>query len=171
MKVLALLLWFAAMALLVGVLQMEAVVKPPSDALVPSGRSLLAIAPSSAPTATLPPAAVLVSAPVPAPVVDTEPVAGCSRLGVFPRRDWAERVAVILAGAALPAPVKVSAAAEAARLIEEVPAPPWRVQRIGLDAYYLQFDAWGIDELASRMTLQRALLKRLLSINAIPEAC
>jgi len=167
MKVLALLLWFAAMALLVGVLQMEAVVKPPSDALVPSGRSLLAIAPA----AMLPPAAVLVSAAVPAPVVDPEPVAGCSRLGVFPRRDWAERVAVILAGAAWPAPVKVSAAAEAARLIEEVPAPPWRVQRIGLDAYYLQFDAWGIDELASRMTLQRALLKRLLSINAIPEAC
>jgi len=167
MKVLALLLWFAAMALLVGVLQMEAVVKPPSDALVPSGRSLLAIAPA----ATLPPAAVLVSAPVPAPVVDTEPVAGCSRLGVVPRRDGAERVAAILAGAAWPPPVKESAAADAARLIEEVPAQPWRVQRIGLDAYYLQFDAWGIDELASRMTLQRALLKRLLSINAIPEAC
>lgn len=141
MKGLALALWFAASALLVCVLQLDTRVSPRSDVLVGAGR-LLVIAPPI-------PVAVLPQEPVPA--MAAAPVAGCSRLGVFPRRDWAERVAAIL--------------------MENAPEASWRVQRVGLNAYYLLFEAWSIDELAARMTLQRALLKSLLSISAIPETC
>ena len=163
MKALALVLWLAAIALLVFIMQMDALMRPRSDVVVQAGRSLLAIAP---------PPAVLVQMPVPVSISVVEaagPVAGCSRLGIFPRRDWAERVAIILTDATSPAPV--DAALGVSRLIEEIPTQPWRVQRVGLDVYYLQFEAWGIDELAARMTQQRGLLKKLLSINAIPEAC
>lgn len=167
MKALALALWFVAVALLVCVLQMDSLIRPRSDAFLQAGRSLLAIAPATAVLVPLP-------APAPAPVSVSvsdaaDPVAGCSRLGIFPRRDWAERVAIILTDATSPVPA--DSALRESRLIEETPTQPWRVQRVGLDAYYLQFEAWGIDELAARMTQQRGLLKKLLSISAIPEAC
>ncbi len=170
MKALAIALWLAAIILLVCVLQMDGLVTRRAGAVVPAEHSLLAIAPRAAPLMSQ---LALVAEPAPALdeaalVVAPAPVAGCSRLGVFPRRDWAERVAIILTDAAILVPM---AAASAPGLIEEVPAKPWRVQRIGLDAYYLQFEAWSVDELASRMSLQRVLLKRLLSINSIPEAC
>lgn len=166
MKGLALALWLTAIALLVCILQMNAKTSPRTDALTPE-RSLLMLVPTIVPLPQEP-----VSAMAAIAVAEKLAfVAGCSRLGVFPRRDWAERVAVILTETMPSAPVEAAAVAEASHLIEEAAAKPWRVQHIGLDAYYLQFDAWGIDELAARMTLQRALLKRLLSINAIPEAC
>lgn len=169
MKALALVLWLAAIALLVCILQMDSLIRPRSDALLQAGRSLLAIAPATAVLVPLP-----APAPAPAPVSVSvsdaaDPVAGCSRLGIFPRRDWAERVAIILTDATSPVPA--DSALRESRLIEETPTQPWRVQRVGLDAYYLQFEAWGIDELAARMTQQRGLLKKLLSISAIPEAC
>ena len=171
MKALAIAMWLTAVVLLVCVLRMDERVTRYTDAVVPAERSLLAIA---QPAAALLPMPALVEEPAPAldeaasVLEPPAPVAGCSRLGVFPRRDWAERVAIILTDAAIPLPM---AAASPSRVIEEMPAKPWRIQRIGVDAYYLQFDAWGIDELASRMTLQRALLRKLLSITAIPEAC
>lgn len=165
MKALTLLIWFVAAVLLIGVFKMEMAVSSHANDSVRALPSLLAIAPP-----TLAHVAVLLPEVVSKPQVSLEPSAGCSRLGVFPRRDWAERVAAILADAPAPEPASESAVNES-RHVEEVKSRPWRVQRISLNAYYLQFEAWSIDELAARMTLQRAALKKLLSINAIPEAC
>ena len=166
MKSLALVLWLVAMVLLVSILRMNTELKPHTDALALPERQLLVIASAVVPLPKKPFALAAVAL-----VKEDAFVAGCSRLGVFPRRDWAERVAIILTNAMPPLPVVAPKAVTPSHLIEEAAAKPWRVQRIDLDSYYLQFDAWSIDELAGRMTIQRALLKRLLSINAIPEAC
>lgn len=166
MRMLALMIWLLAAALLGGMLRMSPEAEPAKRAAELTERRLMVIAPNYVPQ---------LRETVAPPAIDNAKkvvfVAGCSRLGVFPRRDWAERVAAILTNASMPtADDRVAPAA--------FPSPPaerimksWRVQHIGPDAYYLQFDAWAIDELASRMTLQRELLKQLLSINAIPEAC
>ena len=159
MKGLALVLWLAALTLLVFILQIRDDATPLADSREQAERSLLAIAMEEA---SLP------GTPVALAVEEIVPVAGCSRLGVFPRRDWAENVALILMDARAQAPVVES---PAVRMIEEVPVRPWRVRQVGPNAYYLLFDAWSIDELAARMTMQRDRLKRLLSITAIPESC
>lgn len=159
MKALALVLWLAALTLLVFILQIRDNATPLTGSREQAEPSLLAIATEEA---SLP------QTPVGLAVEEVAPAAGCSRLGVFPRRDWAENVALILADARAQPPVVASTAA---RMIEEVPARPWRVRQVGPDAYYLLFDAWSIDELAARMTLQRDRLRRLLSITAIPESC
>ncbi|MES3041874.1 MAG: hypothetical protein V4730_12110 [Pseudomonadota bacterium] len=159
MKGLAWALWLSAIAILVCILQMSAVTKPHSAALGQVERSLLAIAP---------PTVVLAQEPAPAAAI-IDSIAGCSKLGVFPRREWAERVATILTDAAPSTPI--DAVVESSRIIEEVATVSWQVQKISSTAYYLRFDAWSLDELARRMTLQRDLLKKLLSITAIPEAC
>lgn len=159
MKGVALVLWLAALTLLVFILQIRDDPMPLASSRQQAEHSLLAIATEEA---SLP------QPPVELAVQEVVPAAGCSRLGVFPRRDWAEDVALILMDARAQPPV---AASPAVRMIEEVPARPWRVRQVGPDAYYLLFDAWSIDELAARMTLQRDRLRRLLSITAIPESC
>lgn len=166
MKGLALALWFAAIALLGCILHINDDAMLLAHSRAHPERSLLAIALAKAPLRLQQAPVVIVSA-----AEEVVPVAGCSRLGIFPRRDWAEHVALILVDAGSRAPVGESAAMPESRMIEEAPVSPWRVSQMGPDAYYLRFDAWGIDELAARMTMQRARLKRLLSINAIPEAC
>ena len=161
MKALALVLWLAAIALLACILRINGDATPVVDARPQTGRSLLAIAPA---IPLLPQVSVVA-------VEEVAAVSACSRLGVFPRRDWAERVAAILEEAPASASVKTSAAVATSRVIDEVSVRPWRVRQVRPDAYYLQFNTWDVDELAMRMTMQRGLLKRLLSINAIPEAC
>lgn len=80
----------------------------------------------------------------------------CARLGVFPSRDWAERVAEILAGDTGSAQSLVKA---------------WRIDKVALNKYFIRFDSWSLDKLAERMTQERANLKKLISITAIPEQC
>lgn len=171
MKVLALTVWLLAIAVLVGILRMGPEVERTKSVADFSERSLLIIASNEG---------VQPRESISRPVIDVPKndvakkvvlVAGCSRLGVFPRRDWAERVAVILTNATTPTSGDGVVPAALPSSAAERVVKPWRVQHIGADAYYLQFDAWSIDELASRMSLQRELLRRLLSIKAIPEAC
>jgi len=164
MRALALLMCLLAIALLMVVVNMDAPARPEQGVFVQVERSLLAIAPA------LPRQPANSQPPSLAPAGEMKPVSVivCSRLGVFPRASWAEHVAVILTTDAVPG----AAALERGSLpIKETAARSWQVQKIGPNAYYLRFDAWDIDELAARMTRQRVLLKRLLSINAIPEAC
>jgi len=80
----------------------------------------------------------------------------CARLGVFPSRDWAERVAEILAGDTGSAQSLVKA---------------WRIDKVALNKYFIRFESWSLDKLAERMTQERANLKKLISITAIPEQC
>lgn len=80
----------------------------------------------------------------------------CARLGVFPSRDWAERVAEILAGDTGSAQSLLKA---------------WRIDKVALNKYFIRFDSWSLDKLAERMTQERANLKKLISITAIPEQC
>jgi len=80
----------------------------------------------------------------------------CARLGVFPSRDWAERVAEILAGDAGSAQSLVKA---------------WQIDKVALNKYFIRFESWSLDRLAERMTQERANLKKLISITAIPEQC
>ena len=163
MKGLALVLWLAAIVLLANIVRMNVETMPGMGASVQHERSLLAVV---APTEAVQSQESVVRTVV----AELVPAVGCSRLGIFPRRDWAERVAVILTDARA-ASAETTLAAGASSLIEEVAAKPWRVKQVSPDAYYLQFDGWSLDELAARMTLQRELLRKLLSITAIPEAC
>ncbi|WP_157686414.1 hypothetical protein [Perlucidibaca aquatica] len=80
----------------------------------------------------------------------------CARLGVFPSRDWAERVAEILADDTGSAQSLVKA---------------WRIDKVALNKYFIRFESWSLDKLAERMTQERANLKKLISITAIPEQC
>lgn len=164
MRSMALVFWLAAIVLLANIVRMNTEIRPGMGALVQPERSLLAVASSAAVMPSQEPVARTV-------VMEVAPVVGCSKLGIFPRRDWAEHVAVILASATVAGSADAAAVAEASSLIDRLAARPWRVKQVSPDAYYLQFDAWGVDELAARMTMQRELLKRLLSINVIPEAC
>ena len=72
-----------------------------------------------------------------------------ARLGVFPTRAWAERVAMILGHG----------------------AGVWKVERASSSKFFLRFQAWNLDEKKKKMTLQRDKLKNLVSITAIPEQC
>lgn len=98
--------------------------------------------------------------PIPEEVTTTEPrlleEKACARLGVFPSRDWAERVAKILAddSESTQSSVKV-----------------WQIDKVALNKYFIRFKSWSLDELAERMTQERANLKKLISITAIPEQC
>lgn len=80
----------------------------------------------------------------------------CARLGVFPSRDWAERVAEILVGDSGSAQSLVSA---------------WQIDKVATNKYFIRFKSWSLDELAERMTQERGNLKKLISITAIPEQC
>lgn len=80
----------------------------------------------------------------------------CARLGVFPTRAWAERVAIILSEGAG---------------VDTGGAAVWKVERASSSKFFLRFQAWSLDELAEKMTLQRDKLKNLVSITAIPEQC
>lgn len=164
MRGMALAFGLAAIVLLANIVRMNAEIRPGMETLVRPERSLLAIVSSTEVMQSPEPVARTVA-------MELAPVVGCSRLGIFPRRDWAERVAVILASTRVPGSAEAAAVAEASSLNDQAAAKPWRVKQVSPDAYYLHFYVWGVDELAARMTIQRELLKKLLSINAIPEAC
>ena len=162
MKGLALALWLLVFTLLVGILRTTAVGESASNTAELPERSLLIIV-SKVQSST---SDVTNTVAIMPDVKTATYVVGCSRLGVFPRRDWAERVAIVLSDA-MPA----AADSSVSQPNNEQAMKSWRVQHIGQDAYYLQFNSWSIEDLAARMTLQRDVLKRLLSVRAIPEAC
>ena len=175
MKASALIIWFIASVLLICIVRMENVMTDHGHAVEAAKSEMLAVAAD---------VAVLAEVHSQEPLSSTLKVedsairvkedvlppggGGCSRLGVFPRQDWAERVGVILAAAQLHESVD---ALDEAKLLKQDETQPWTVQKTGKDRYYLRFEAWDIDELALRMTRQRAHLKRLVSANAIPETC
>ena len=119
--------------------------------------ALMAVAPDLPETTTMP---EVVSEKVPEEMHEAEPKLPegkvCARLGVFPSRDWAERVAEILAGDTGSTQSLVKA---------------WRIDKVALNKYFIRFDSWSLDKLAERMTQERANLKKLISITAIPEQC
>lgn len=89
-------------------------------------------------------------------VDEATPVAGCSRLGVFPTRKWAEKVGGILADK---------------KELTESEQPLWRIDRASQNKYFLRFHSWSLDHLAEKMTANREKLKSLVAITAIPEQC
>jgi hypothetical protein len=119
--------------------------------------ALMAVAPDLPEITTMP---EVVPEKVPEEMLEAEPKLPegkvCARLGVFPSRDWAERVAEILAGDTGSAQSLVKA---------------WRIDKVALNKYFIRFESWSLDKLAERMTQERANLKKLISITAIPEQC
>jgi hypothetical protein len=119
--------------------------------------ALMAVAPDLPEITTMP---YEVLKKVPEEVNEAEPKLpegkACARLGVFPSRDWAERVAEILADDTGSAQSLVKA---------------WQIDKVALNKYFIRFESWSLDKLAERMTQERANLKKLISITAIPEQC
>lgn len=152
MKSLALMLWLIVVSLLVCIIRVDSTrMVQRQQAPQSMDRGLLMI------TTAEP---VNISDSLPATLPE-----GCSRLGIFPRRDWAEHVAMLLAKAPLNSEWRNSM--QSVSSIE----PSWQIQRTGRNEFYLQFDEWSVDELAERMMLQRSSLKRLVSVRSIPEPC
>lgn len=119
----------------------------------PSLPALLTLAPSDTSSAI----ADVPKEPVQDEVVEeAKPMAGCSRLGVFPTRQWAEKVGVILADE---------------KEVVEGEQPRWRIEQASKNKYFLRFESWSLDHLAEKMTTKREKLKSLLAITAIPEQC
>lgn len=155
MRALAIALWLLAVCAGVFIVkqnELNSVVR--SDFAAPA---LMAIAPDLPELTTLP---AVVPEIVSEEVHEAEPKLPvgkvCARLGVFPSRDWAERVAEILAGDTGSAQSLVKA---------------WRIDKVALNKYFIRFESWSLDKLAERMTQERANLKKLISITAIPEQC
>ena len=152
MKSLALMLWLIVVSLLVCIIRVDSTrMVQRQQAPQSMDRGLLMIATAEP---------VNISDSLPATLPE-----GCSRLGIFPRRDWAEHVAMLLAKAAL-----ISEGRNSMQSVSSI-EPSWQIQRTGRNEFYLQFDEWSVDELAERLMLQRSSLKQLVSVRSIPESC
>jgi len=154
-RTLAIALWLLAVCAGVFIVkqnELNSVVR--SDFAAPA---LMAIAPDLPELTTLP---AVVPEIVPVEMHESEiklpEKKACARLGVFPSRDWAERVAEILVGDSGSAQSLVSA---------------WQIDKVATNKYFIRFKSWSLDELAERMTQERGNLKKLISITAIPEQC